>query len=167
MLSVLRVACSLVTYDGVCEVNFTLSHRKRIEINRKCNNHFLQPGAVWIPRAPGRRAQLNAPQPMWVWPGLKMLGCVAIEKQGIRNACEYTISAVNETTVTLKDGPTLTHEQASEWLRLPFCRTYASIQGLELDCSLGLHDLDCSHFTLRHLYVALSRAKTAALVRCF
>ena len=101
------------------------------------------------------------------WPELKMLGCVAIEKQGIRNACEYKISAVNETTVTLKDGPTLTHEQASEWLRLPFARTYASIQGLELDCSLGLHDLDCSHFTLRHLYVALSRAKTAALVRCF
>ena len=113
------------TYQGVCELNLVLSHRKRIELNRRCNLHFKPTaGAVYLQCPLAKRVALNAPQPMWVWPWLKMLGCVVIERQGIRNACECKILAVNDTTVTLENGPTLTHEQASDWLRLPFCRTW-------------------------------------------
>ena len=56
------------THQGVCELNLTLSHRKRVHMNKVCNEHFLQPGAVYIPRAPGKRVQLNSPQPMWLRP---------------------------------------------------------------------------------------------------
>ena len=111
----------------VCELNFVLSHRKRVEINRRCNLHFKAPGAVYIPCPPAKRVQLNAPQPMWVWPGLALLGCSLVERRGIRNGVEYRVADVCATSVTLHDGPTLTHEQAVAWLRLPFAMTYASV----------------------------------------
>ena len=41
---------------------------------------------------------------MWVWPGLDLLGCVALEKNGIRNGVAYTIEALGEDTVKLEGG---------------------------------------------------------------
>ena len=102
---------------------------------------------------------------MWVWPGIRLLGCLPIEKQGIRNGVEYTVQAVDTTIVTLENGPQLTHEQAVAWLRLPYAVTFASVQGRATDGTLALHDCDSGHFTWRHLYVGLSRAKRASSVR--
>ena len=90
-----------------------------------------------------------------------------MERQGIRNGVAYEVAAVSPTTVILK-GPAnveLSHEDAVQYLRLPYAMTYASVQGRETPGSLCLHDTANSHFTLRHLYVGLSRAKQAALVR--
>ena len=154
------------TYQGVCELNLVLSHRKRVQLNRQCNLHFRPAaGAVYLPCPLQKRAALNAPQAMWVWGGQKLLGCVPFERQGIRNACEYTVAVVDETSVCLENGPKLTHEQAVAWLRLPFAMTFASIQGKETQGTLALHDCDSGHFTWRHLYVGLSRAKRASDVR--
>jgi hypothetical protein len=153
------------TYQGVCELNLVLSHRKRVEINRRCNLHFRPAGAIYLPCPLQNRVALNAPQPMWIWPGLALLGCVPLERQGIRNGVEYRVAAINETTVTLENGPVLTHEQAVAWLRLPFSSTYASVQGRETEGTMALHDCDSGHFTWRHMYVGLSRAKRASDVR--
>ena len=136
-----------------------------MHMNKVCNEHFLQPGAVYIPRAPGKRVQLNSPQPMWLWPGMKVFGCVPIEKMGLRNGCDYVVASVDGVSVNLQNGPALTHEQASQWLRLPFSMTYASVQGRETSGTLCLHDCDNAHFTWRHLYVGLSRARLASDVR--
>ena len=152
-------------YQGVCELNLVLSHRKRVELNRRANLHFKEPGAVYLPCPPAKRVQLNAPQPMWIWPGLVLLGCSPVEKRGIRNGCEYILETVCASSVTLRDGPTLTHEQAVAVLRLPFAMTYASVQGRETEGTLCLHDCANGHFTWRHLYVGLSRAKRATDVR--
>ena len=88
-----------------------------------------------------------------------------MERRGIRNGVEYRVAGVCATIVTLCDGPTLTHEQAVAWLRLPFAMTYASVQGRETEGTLALHDCSNFHFTWRHLYVGLSRAKRASDVR--
>ena len=53
----------------------------------------------------------------------------------------------------------LTYSQVASWLRLSFARTYASVQGTEFSEPLRLHDTANKHFTMRHLFVALSRAK--------
>ncbi len=46
-----------------------------------------------------------------------------------------------------------------KFMRLSFARTYASVQGTEFDDTLRLHDVANRHFTMRHLFVALSRAR--------
>ena len=68
-------------------------------------------------------------------------------------------------SVTLENGPTLTHEQAVAWTRLPYAMTYASVQGRETDGTLALWDCENCHMTLKHLYVGLSRAKRASGAR--
>jgi hypothetical protein len=88
-----------------------------------------------------------------------------MEKRGIRNGCEYIVEHVCASSVTLRDGPTLTHEQAVAILRLPFAMTFASVQGRETEGTLCLHDTSNGHFTTKHLYVGLSRAKRATDVR--
>ena len=165
MAAAVAQAREVFTYQGICELNLVLSHRKRVEINRRCNVHFKALGAIYLPCPLQKRVALNAPQPMWIWPGIKLLGCLPIERQGIRNGVEYTVQAVDSTAVTLQNGPTLTHEQAVAWLRLGYAMTYASVQGRETEGTLALHDCDSGHFTWRHLYVGLSRAKRASDVR--
>ena len=64
----------------------------------------------------------------------------------------------------LEEGTALTYEQAKAWLRLSFAQTYASCQGSEFGGSLRLHDTAHPHFTRRHLFVGLSRARAADLV---
>ena len=76
----------------------------------------------------------------------------------------YTVESCGEERVQLASGPSLTHEQAKAWLRLSFAQTYASCQGTEFAGTLRLHDTDSAHFTRRHLFVGLSRAKDMGLV---
>ena len=96
---------------------------------------------------------------MWLWPGIVLLGSAGSRR--IRNGVMYTVTAVTSDTVTLGDVQ-LTHAQAAASLRLLYARTYASIQGADFDGSVALWDTDARHFTMRHLFVALSRAKNAA-----
>ena len=152
----------------MCDLNLVLSHRKRIAINRKVNIHKKPEDAIFLPWPKLKRLSLNAPQEMWIWPGLELLGCLPIEKQGVRNGVLYKIESLNEDTVHFESGAggiCLSKEDAVQMMRLSHCMTYASVQGRETNGSLCLHDCDSSHFTHKHLYVALSRAKKASYVR--
>ena len=86
-------------------------------------------------------------------------------RKSIRNNVLYQVQAIGEDTVTVTQAESeghpveLTLSQVSEWLRLSFARTYASCQGTEFEGSLRLHDTTNPHFTMRHLFVAMSRAK--------
>ena len=73
---------------------------------------------------------------------------------------------MDEVFVWLNNGIKLTHEQALQSLRLSYALTYASCQGLTLHGVVRL-DTQSSHFTLKHLYVGLSRAKAADLVEVY
>ena len=114
-----RLARERFNYQGVCDLNLTLSHRKRVEINRRVNLHKKPADAAFLPCPPAKRLVLNAPQSMWVWPGLDLLGCVPLEKHGIRNGVAYTIDWLDENTVKLEGGIELSHEDS---LHMHACR---------------------------------------------
>ena len=116
-------------------------------------------------KAPKRtKGQLCAPQNMWLWPGIELLGCSWCSKK-IKNNVLYTVTQIDAAAQTLcvegDAAHTLSFEQAATLLRLSFARTYASVQGQEFSETLALHDTRSKHFTRTHLYVALSRAKHA------
>ena len=52
----------------------------------------------------------------------------------------------------------LPREKFFQQLRLPYARTYASVQGLTISGLIALHDVDHPHMCHRKLYVGLSRA---------
>ena len=145
----------------------TISHRKRIEINRR-ENRALAPetGCVFL-EVKGPRACGNAAQSMLVWPGIELFGCVHAERKGVRNGCLYTVESIDVASESLKlQGleADFSFEQAKLWLRLSFAQTYASCQGTEFSGSLRLHDCASRFFTRRHLFVGLSRARQDAAV---
>ena len=153
------------TYEGVCDLNLVLSHRKRIAINRKVNVYKKPDDAVFLPCPKLKRLSLNAPQEMWIWPELELLGCLPIEKQGVRNGVLYKIESITDDTVHFEGGIPLSKEDCVQLMRLSHCMTYASVQGRECDGSLCLHDCNNPHFTHKHLYVSLPRAKMSLNVR--
>jgi hypothetical protein len=67
-------------------------------------------------------------------------------------------------TLVLEDVGSLTFDQVRAWLRLSYAQTYASCQGTEFDGSVCLWDTAHRHFSRRHLFVGLSRAKVNATV---
>ena len=96
---------------------------------------------------------------MILWKGLQLIGAGHRCLKGLF----YEVEDVNENVVKLTNGLVLTHEQATQSLRLCYAITYASCQGLTLPGVVRL-DTQSSHFTLKHLYVGLSRATAAGLV---
>ena len=77
----------------------------------------------------------------------------------------YTIDSITEDTVHFEGQISLSKEDTLLMMRISHAMTYASIQGRETDGSLCLHGCESPHFTLKLLYVALSRAKMASNVR--
>ena len=95
-----------------------------------------------------------------------MLGCTsASERIGIKNGCTYIIEEVGETIKLKGIEPRLDLEQVKNYLRLAYARTYASVQGTELEGAVCLADIAHPRFTKRHLYVGLSRCKESGLVK--
>ena len=95
-----------------------------------------------------------------------MLGCTSAgEKLGIRNGCSYVIEDIDETIKLQGLDERLDLEQTKNYLRLAYARTYASVQGTELDGPVCLADVAHPRFTKRHLYVGLSRCREAGQVK--
>jgi hypothetical protein len=144
----------------------TMSHALRTQINRRRNEEELViPSQNWLavnikePEGYTRTRAGNQPQAMKVWPGLQLIGAGGRCLKGMF----YTVAACDEAKVELNTGVGLTHQQAFESLRLSYALTYASCQGLTLPGVVRL-DTQSSHFTLKHLYVGLSRGTAADLV---
>ena len=93
-----------------------------------------------------------------------MLGCTSAVKRGIRNNVLYEVTKIDNEYVWVKSDCSneelkLLFSQVASLLRLSFARTYASCQGTEFSEELRLHDVGNRHFTMRHLFVAISRAR--------
>ena len=169
LAEVLEAARALCRFEGPAANNLVISHRKRVLLNRQLNKAFLPADTtpVFI-RCKPKAGQTCAAQNMFLWPGILLLGCVQATKRGIRNNVLYRVLALGEATATLAPAEgsggslELSFEQVASWLRLSFCRTYASCQGWEAEDSLRLHDTTNPHFTRRHLFVAMSRAKACS-----
>jgi hypothetical protein len=157
-------AGSLFQHNGPARWNLVISHRKRVELNRAQNQAEAPPGAVLL-EVSGRPVKGNAAQSMLLWPGIQLFGCVAVERK-VRNGCLYTVESIDAAagTLSLEGVGELTFDQAKAWLRLSFAQTYASCQGTEFGGSLRLWDTAHPHFSKRHLFVGLSRARQDAKV---
>ena len=137
----------------------TISHKNRMKINRIRNmqDAFGKEGVLL--KAPKETRGGNQPQDMILWNGLQLIGAGHRCLKGLF----YEVEEVNQEMVRLSNGLLLTHEQAVQSLRLCYALTYASCQGLTLPGVVRL-DTQSSHFTMKHLYVGLSRATGADLV---
>ena len=72
----------------------------------------------------------------------------------------YTIEEIDDKVVKFeKIEHRFSYDEVRDMTRLCFARTYHSCQGVEFDEPLTLHELGHEKFTLRHLFVGLSRAK--------
>jgi hypothetical protein len=141
-----------------------ISHRRRVLINSERNKAEAPRDAVLL-EVSGRQARGNGAQSMLVWPGIQLFGCTSAAK-AIRNGCLYTVESIDTEakTLVLEGAGSLTFDQAKTWLRLSYAQTFASCQGTEFDGSLCLWDTAHRHFSRRHLFVGLSRAKVNAAV---
>jgi hypothetical protein len=77
-----------------------------------------------------------------------------------RNGLAYEVESVGEDSL-VAGGIKLPFANLATTMRLPWAQTYASCQGTEFTGTLAIHDTDNPHFSRRHLFVALSRAKEA------
>ena len=140
----------------------TISHRNRMRINRLRNMQDAKDWDSIFLKAPKGTRGGNLPQDMILWKGLQLIGAGHRCLKGLF----YEVEEVTEEMVRLTSGLVLTHEQAILSLRLCYALTYASCQGLTLPGVVRL-DTRSNHFTLKHLYVGLSRGTAADLVEVF
>jgi hypothetical protein len=136
----------------------TMSHVRRVQLNRQMNILNKPPGAIELKAPPPTRSG-NLPQDMWVYPGQQLIGFGGPCKKGLF----YFVQSAGE-TIKLTDGTELSHDQAVRCLRLSHALTFACIQGLTLE---GVVELQCDsvNFTKKNLYVGISRATSHLLVQ--
>ena len=77
-----------------------------------------------------------------------------------RNGVSYVVESIGEDSV-VAGGIKLSFAHLASTMRLPWAQTFASCQGTEFEGTLAIHDSENKHFTMRHLFVVLSRAKRA------
>jgi hypothetical protein len=161
--TVLTEAGNIFKYEGVARHNLVISHKKRIRINKEINQLLRPEGSVLI-RTKAEKGQTCSAQNMFIWEGIELIGCTQSERKGIRNNVLYVVTKIDdEVHVSKCNGPStpisLSFVQVAALLRLSYAQTYASCQGTEFSDSLRLHDTLNRHFTMKCLFVALSRAK--------
>ena len=147
-------------FEGPARHNLCISHKQRRRLNRDVGQALRPRGAVYL------RANATTSESTWVWPGFPLVGATSSARTRILNNVTYLVEAVQPDGVVLEGGRKLTFQQVVAWLRPAWARTYASIQGTEFpgDESLRLWDTRNPHFTMRHLYVACSRAKASGQI---
>jgi len=148
-------------FEGPVRWSLVISHAKRVLLNRKLNLFYARGKEVVKINIAGPALRENAAQSMIIGPGLQLLGSGGGH---VRNQVAYTIKSIGDGQLWLEElEKPLTFAQVRSCLRLSFAQTYASVQGTEYDEPLRLHD--CSHrfFSLKHLFVGLSRSKSGAL----
>ena len=132
------------------DTNLCISHAKRKRLNRE----FFTKEGLFLKAPPSKQA--NAPQDMWLQPGLRVM-CICEGKRGrLYNHAFFTVTSLGESTVTLEDDLgtfEIKHEEAVRVLRLTFALTFASCEGMSITEVLRLHDGDQPRFDWRKLFV--------------
>jgi ATP-dependent exoDNAse (exonuclease V) alpha subunit len=154
------------------EMHLVLSHRRRVKINKLC-----QEAAVKKYRAenPEGRVALVEPaaqeegqsstkvaQTFELFAGTRLVGANN-ETACILNGVFMTVGAVREDDCDVVDefgnSSTLTFAAIARSTRLAWAITIDSSQSREFECPVVLWDLGSRFYTLRRLYVAITRVK--------
>ena len=146
-----------------CPYSLSISHAKRMEVNRRENLRAkcTQDNPIFFEAPPAKGD--NAAQSFWCWPGMEMIGAGNKVKKGLF----VTVQECSGERLVVTGGGlciTLSAEAAIRCLRLSYCLTYASCQGLSL-AGVRLLETDSPHFTWRHLYVGASRCTSNQLLQ--
>ena len=150
-----------LTLPASCRYSLSISHAKRMEVNRAENLRAKPDGAIYFEAPPARGD--NAAQSFWCWPGMEMIGAGGKVKKG----CFVTVHSCTLERLVVTGGGlsiTLSAEAAIRCLRLSYCLTYASCQGLSL-AGVRLLETNSPFFTWRHLYVGVSRCTSNQLLQ--
>lgn len=158
---------SLPAVPGPSPINLVATHQHRLELNAQLQEHYVPrtlggaPKAVLSVAHPHPKQQ-NPPQDMWLYPGLTLLGHGKVG--GLRNQFVYEVLKVTKERTTLRSHSGqeygIATERVADELRLPFARTYYAAQGLTFD-RVRLWDVNHPYVGPKHLYVGLSRGRTA------
>jgi len=150
-----RARARFPVVKGHAEHNLCLSHHRRIHINKIMNLAQKPTDAVFIKavKSPGSTMK---PQNMWVYPGQTLIANIQ-KSTKLRNGVRYKVVSVGE-MIVLDNGACLNKTDCSKYLRLSHAITFAACQGDEFQ-SVRLWDCGSIHFTWKHLYVGMSRAK--------
>ena len=150
---VLAEARERFVFEGPARHNLCISHAMRRRLNERLGAHFKPAGARYL------KATKPHEESNWVYPGAPLIGCCSGQRGKVRNNVGYEVAVLTEGGVALEGGVKLTDAQVLSWTRPAWARTIASIQGTEFDEELRIWDTRNPHFTMKHLYVCLSRAK--------
>ena len=142
---------------GLPEFSLVISHRMRRSINKRINE-LSKKDAL----------KLEGEDDFYVYPGLRLIGHLQEKKQGVLNNAFYIVKTVAEDKITIQckisgKEMTLSHEFVAQYLRLSHALTIAGIQGATLDGRIRIFT-NHPRFTLRHLFVTISRATSYANV---
>jgi hypothetical protein len=141
------------------DTTLTISHARRVAVNRKVNFATKPPKDAVFIRGPTQKTCENSAQDMFLWKGLRLIGCGGKVPRGVF----VTVAEISDFEVTLSNETKVKHEQLHLCLRLSHCITYASSQGLTLQGRVRL-ETGGAHFGIKHLYVGASRATSSALL---
>ena len=158
LAEVLEECRGLYRFEGPARHNVCISHRARRRINAQIGALFKPRGALYL------RASSQNEESTWIWPGCPVIGASSAQRSKVQNNVTYEIQEVAEDHVILEGGRKLSHALLLSLTRPAWCRTIASIQGDEFDEELRIWDTRNPHFTMRSLYVCLSRSKSAARI---
>ena len=157
---ILKQAKGIFKFEGIARHNLVLSHQRRMKLNREIAIQIKPPGAIMI-RCKSHKGQTMQSQTMWIWEGCELLGAGTHK---VKNGIMYKLEAIEDEHVLFTTGERLTFQEVARDLRMSFAQTYMSCQGSEFHDSLKLWDCDSKFFTLKHLYVGMSRSRDSAKV---
>ena len=145
--------------EQIPDTTLTISHARRVAVNRKVNFATKSKGAMFIRALPCHTSAENRAQDMFLWPGIRLIGCGGKVARGVF----VHVEKLGDTQLELDNGTKLGYDQLHNAVRLAHCLTYASAQGLTLKGRVRLETLGV-HFTIKHLYVGAFRATSSDLL---
>jgi hypothetical protein len=139
-------------------ISLVIPHTQRKLINRTQNEQTKPEDAVFVEGQDG---------PMWLHPGLRLVGHLQGKARGVLNGAFYTVLSVCDTTVLVLCELTrkeleLPMDFVKTKTRLGYAITQASCQGSTLAGRVRVYTHP--RFTRRHLYVCSSRCTAASLL---
>ena len=103
-------------------------------------------------------------QKLLIYPGVPLICCLQTARAGLYNSQLLTVRSYDATHVVAEDPEsgqthTLTHEFVRTACRSGHAYTIASCQGRQYSGTVALWDTRARHWSKRHAYTALSRAR--------
>ena len=154
------------------EMHLVISHRRRVKINALCQAAAVKKykagtpeGRVVLVEPPAQeegQSSLKIAQPFELFEGTRLVGANN-ETTGIFNGVFMTVGQVRDGDCDVTDefgnASMLTFAAMARSTRLAWAITIDSSQSREFECPVVLWDLGSRFYTLRRLYVAITRVK--------